>query len=325
MISPIFALALPLALKVIAAPLPASATAEGLDISAGLQNILANTQNSNGYTYPTDLTRGIIPKAIHSHNDYWRDIPFYTALSVGAVSVEADVWLVNNTLYIGHEQSALTTARTFDGLYVQPILNTLQRENPTTQFISGTTTKNGVYDTNSGQTLYLFVDVKTDGESTWPAVVSALQPLRAAGYLTTWNGTAVTPGPVTVVGTGNTPLDQVQPLKNRDYFFDANLALLSSSQANITSSVSPIASTQFSKYFGTINGTTFNSTQLATLYGHLAVAQSKGIAARYWDTPAWPISTRNAVWHTLVEAGVGLLNADDLPEAAGYGGINGFW
>lgn len=264
-------------------------------------------------------------KAIHSHNDYWRDVPFYTALSVGAISVEADVWLVNNTLYVGHEQSALSTARTFDGLYIQPILDTLHRENPTTAFVSGSSTKNGVFDTSSGQTLYLFVDVKTDGPSTWPYVVKALQPLRAAGYLTTWNGTAFTAGPVTVVGTGNTPLDQVQPVQNRDYFFDANLALLSTTQSNITASVSPIASTQFSKYFGTINGTSFNSSQLATLYSHLSVANAKGIAARYWDTPAWPIKTRNTVWSTLIEAGVGLLNADDLPEAAGYGGTNGYW
>jgi hypothetical protein len=31
------------------------------DISSTLQNILANTDGSKGYTYPTDLTRGIVP------------------------------------------------------------------------------------------------------------------------------------------------------------------------------------------------------------------------------------------------------------------------
>lgn len=83
-----------------------------------LQNILSNTHGSNLYSYPTDLTRGIVPvslffnplahlvslilkqKPIHSHNDYWHDIPFYSALSHGAISVEADVWLVNGTLYV---------------------------------------------------------------------------------------------------------------------------------------------------------------------------------------------------------------------------------
>lgn len=45
----------------LAAPLPASATAEGLDITFTLQNILANTDQSGAYTYPTALTRGIVP------------------------------------------------------------------------------------------------------------------------------------------------------------------------------------------------------------------------------------------------------------------------
>jgi hypothetical protein len=49
------------AVQAFAAAIPASAQAVGLDISTTLQNILANTQNSNGYTYPTDLTRGIVP------------------------------------------------------------------------------------------------------------------------------------------------------------------------------------------------------------------------------------------------------------------------
>ncbi|KIW13536.1 hypothetical protein PV08_08724 [Exophiala spinifera] len=324
MLSTLAAVVASLALGTSAAPVPSPDAAEGLDISTTLQNILSNTHNSDAYTYPTDLTRGIVPKPIHSHNDYWRDIPFYTGLSFGCISTEADVWLYNDTLYVGHERSALTTSRTFDSLYVQPILDTLRRENPTTQFVSSPT-KNGVFDASSGQTLYLFVDLKTDGPSTWPVVVRQLQPLREAGYLTTFNGTGITPGPVTVIGTGNTPLDQVQGVDDRDYFFDANLALLSTTQSNITRDVSPVASTQFSKYFGTINGTTFNGTQLATLGEHIAVAQEKGILARYWDTPAWPVKTRNAVWETLIEAGVGLLNADDLAEAAGFGGVNGYW
>lgn len=231
--------------------------------------------------------------------------------------MEADVFLVNGTLYVGHEQSALTRTRTFDALYIQPILSVLQRENPASPFVSGAT-DNGVFDTASSQTLYLFVDLKTDGATTWPVVVRALEPLRQAGYLTRYNGTAVTSGAVTVIGTGNTPLNQVQGVNNRDYFFDANLALLSTTQANITREVSPIASTQFSRYIGAINGTTFNSTQLQTLQTQLQIARQKGIGGRYWDTPAFPISKRNAVWTELERAGAALLNADDLLAAAGF-------
>jgi hypothetical protein len=251
-------------------------------------------------------------------------VPFYSALSVGCASVEADVWLINNTLYVGHEAAALTPDRTFDSLYIEPILDTLNRQNPSSAFVTKAT-KNGVFDTSSGQTMLLFVDLKTDGPTTWPAVIKALQPLRSAGYLTTFNGTGVTSGPITVIGTGNTPLNQVQGVNDRDYFFDANLGQLSTTQSNITASVSPVASVDFGAVIGPINGTTFNSTQLATLASQIAVAKSKGIMARYWDTPTWPISTRNAVWETLLGAGVGLLNADDLPAAAGFGAYYGNW
>ncbi len=95
---------------------------------------------------------------------------------MGCVSIEADVWLYNETLYIGHEISALTPDRTFDSLYIQPILDVLKRQNPSSKFVPSPT-KNGVFDTSSGQTLYLFVDVKTDGLKTWPYVVKALEPL----------------------------------------------------------------------------------------------------------------------------------------------------
>lgn len=71
--------------------------------SNALQNILRNSDTydkSDKYHYPTDFTRGIVPKPFHSHNDYWRDVPFYSGLSYGAISTEADVWLINGTLYV---------------------------------------------------------------------------------------------------------------------------------------------------------------------------------------------------------------------------------
>ena len=289
-----------------------------IPVSRPLQNILGNAMQGPLYTYPTDLTQGIIPKAFHSHNDYWRPLPFYSALSVGAVSVEADVWNYNGTLHVGHEESALTNERTFDSLYIQPILSVLRAQNPNSSFVDSLPTKNGVYDTSAGQTLYLFVDVKTDGPTTWPVVVKYLQPLRDAGYLTTFNGTGVTPGPVTVIGTGNTPLNQIQGVSPRDYFWDAQTPYLGTTQSNITADVSPIASTAFSANFGLVRNQTLNATQTALLESQIATAHAKGIAVRYWDQPGWPVGTRNAIWRILWDAGVDLLNVDDLEGCANF-------
>ena len=67
MISSILLFVVPFAVQANAASIPASAQAVGLDISTTLQNILANTQGSDAYTYPTDLTRGIAPVSFQTH------------------------------------------------------------------------------------------------------------------------------------------------------------------------------------------------------------------------------------------------------------------
>ncbi|PQE22782.1 Altered inheritance of mitochondria 6 protein [Rutstroemia sp. NJR-2017a BVV2] len=291
----------------------AAVAAASPDVSAALQKILDQAHQGPLYDYPTN----------------WRDVPFYSALSVGCVSVEADVWLVGGELLVGHEQSALTPARTFKSLYIDPILNVLAHQNPNSSYTTTKPTYNGVYDTSSGQTLYLFVDVKTDGPSTWPVVVKQLEGLRSKGYLTSVNETTLISRPVTVVGTGNTPLNLVQPLTSRDYFWDAPIPTLGTTFSNITSLVSPIASTDFLSTIGPIlnsNSTAtsasdptnpLNSTQLALLRSQISTAHAKGIKLRYWDQPGWPISTRNAIWKTLVGEGVDLINVDDLEGAAG--------
>ncbi|KAF2673903.1 hypothetical protein BT63DRAFT_467486 [Microthyrium microscopicum] len=296
-------------------------------LSPALQIILSGAGKDQN-SYPSDFTRDIAPKPIHSHNDYWRDVPYYSALSVGAVSVEADVWLVNGTLYVGHELAALSSARTLSSLYIQPILDTLKRQNPSTPFTSSSSSKNGVYDTSSGQTLYLWIDVKTDGPTTWSSVLSALAPLKDGGWLTTTDGKTVKPGTVTVIGTGNTPFSYFSPTdpassaSPRYTFYDAPLATLQNT--NITSLISPIASTDFAAVFGPVVNDgplgsaypIFNGTQLATLRKQLSAASSRGIGARYWDQPLWPVGTRDAVWRLLLDEGVALLNVDDLNAAA---------
>ncbi|KAL4789977.1 hypothetical protein BDV19DRAFT_373151 [Aspergillus venezuelensis] len=290
------------------------------DQNSELQSILKNTHGSDEYRYPTDFTRGILPIPVHSHNDYWRDVPFYTALSQGCISVEADVWLYNGTLHVGHDESSLTESRTFENLYINPILDVLERQNPPSQFLTGPT-KNGVFDTTTDQTLYLWVDSKTSGPETFSAVIKALEPLRKKGYLTAiTDNTTLKEGPVTVIGTGNTPLDMVAPVANRDYFYDGPLVSLADDDS-ITKYISPIASASFGDSVGewTLSAdsdSVLSEEQLATIRRQISVAKEKGIMARYWGAPAWPVRARDSLWRTLVAEGVGLLNADDLAAAA---------
>ncbi|WEW56070.1 Altered inheritance of mitochondria protein 6 [Emydomyces testavorans] len=245
--------------------------------SSTLQNILDNTHNGPEYQYPTDFTRDIIP--------------------------------------VGHDKSSLTETRTLKSLYISQLLEILKRQNPRNNFVPSAT-RNGVFDTNPVQTLYLFIDIKTDGVETWKYVSQELQPLRDLGYLTKVQDGNSIPGPITVIGTGNTPLSLIAGLENRDYFYDAPLADLGKSQfQNITSLISPIASTSFDEAVGAVNSDKedpLTSAQLETLRGQIKTAKSKGIGARYWETPGWPIRKRNEIWRVLLKEGVALLNVDDL-------------
>lgn len=159
--------------------------------------------------------------------------------------------------------------------------------------------------------------MKTSGPETFQAVIEALEPLRQKGYLTTVKGAeTITHGAVTIIGTGETPLNMVAPVKDRDYFFDAPLANLNDPKySNITSLVSPIASTDFEAVVGKITIDTepiLGDDQIRPLRDQIATAKQRGIGARYWNTPYWPIRQRNLVWRTLLREGVTLLNADDL-------------
>lgn len=225
---------------------------------------------------------------------------------------------IPTTPQVGHERSALTPERTLQSLYLDPILSTLERQNPRTVFAPGPTS-NGVFDAASSQTLYLFIDLKTDGPSTWAAVLAALAPLHAANHLSTYDGHAFASRAVTVVGTGNTPLYLVQAAVPRFAFADAPLALLgTAAYANVTAEDAPIASTDFAASVGEVRGVELNSTQLETLRAQIGAARERGIMARYWNQPQFPIGVRNAVWKTLWEEGVGLLNADDVAAAAAF-------
>ena len=64
----------------------------------------------------------------------WRDVPLLTAISFGVASVEADVFFINGTLFVGHEEAALSPDRTFSSLYVQPLLEILRQTNPKNEF-----------------------------------------------------------------------------------------------------------------------------------------------------------------------------------------------
>lgn len=294
---------------------------------------------------PTDFSRDIVPIPCHSHNDYWRHVPLYDALAAGCTSVEADVWLSGSDLFVGHSKKSLTKERTLESLYIDPLVSILTIQNTPSQITTTNETSstirspsptqlNGVFDTNPETPLTLLIDMKTDGAATFPVVLSHLEPFRSRGWLTHFNGTAVVPGIITVVGTGNTPFDLLTANTTyRDIFYDAPLQnfwgdggddpTTSTSQLSsqpLTSDIntpenSYYASVSFQEEIGNLWHGMLTPQQVLKIRGQVKGAEARGLKARYWDTPAWPVGMRDHVWDVLMREGVGSLNVDDLEAA----------
>lgn len=171
-----------------------------------------------------------------------------------------------------------------------------------------------MFDTAPNVSTILLIDFKSDGHKTWPVLLEQLQPLREQNWLTYFDGEQLVRGPLTVVGTGNTPFDLVQQNNtNRFIFFDAPLDDISN--PSYTSQNSYYASIAMNEAIGRLWTGSFSSRQIDALRGLIEAAKDKALVSRYWDTPSWPISLRDKVWFQLTDMDVGMLNVDALTSA----------
>ncbi|KAF2795927.1 hypothetical protein K505DRAFT_238891 [Melanomma pulvis-pyrius CBS 109.77] len=287
--------------------------------TSGLHHIVSTWKepDENGafdFKWRDDFSRDIVPKNCHSHNDYWRSVPLYEALAAGCVGIEADIWLTDdrNELLVSHSWSSAKEDRTLRSLYLDPLSRIFSTRNVST---ASTEEKEvGLFDADPNVSVILLIDFKNDGHAIWPKLLEQLAPLREREWLTYFDGENVIQGPLTIVGTGNTPFDLVQQNStNRFIFFDAPLPDISNPIYNTTNSY--YASVQMNKAIGHIMFNKLKESQVETIKSQIKAAEEKGLKSRYWDTPGWPISLRDRVWFLLSENGVGMLNVDDLVSA----------
>lgn len=192
--------------------------------------------------WPRDATRGIHPVNCVSHNDEWRRVSLYASIHAGCTGAEADAWLSDHEIYVGHPTFSLTANRTLKNLYIDPLSELLEKQNPVIEVRPDEDSPNekealnGVFDTDPSQTFVLLIDFRSSGPTLWKHLYSQLLPLREKGYLTHFNGTGIVERPITVVGSGNAPFDLLSANDiYRDVFFDApldNMADLSSQWPN---------------------------------------------------------------------------------------------
>ena len=127
--------------------------------SAAMIFLLLAVGPSNG----EDVTHHPLQRA-HAHNDYYHSRPLLDALSHGFCSVEADIFLVEDQLLVGHYATELRKERTLESLYLEP-LRKRTIEN-----------RGRVY--RDGPPFTLLIDIKSSGPETYAVLRQQLASYR---------------------------------------------------------------------------------------------------------------------------------------------------
>ena len=229
----------------------------------------------------------------HAHNDYLHNPPLLAALEHGFASVEADIFLVGDRLCVAHEPNKVTPERTLQSLYLDPLRQRVKAND------------GRVYP--GGSRFLLFIDIKTAAEATYQRLHEVLAQYR--DMLTVFESKGRKDGAITVVVSGNRPLDVMRSQPIRYAAYDGRLTDLDS---DASADLIPLISDQWTRTFTWRGDGPMPLGERQKLGDIVQKAHAKGRLVRFWATPDAPSAAREAVWTELLGAGVDLLNSDDL-------------
>ncbi len=225
-------------------------------------------------------------KGGHSHNDYHQARPLLEALDHGMVSIEADVFLREHQILVGHSEEELKQNRTLDGLYLGPLRNIIEREG------------------EKFRPVILLVDIKDRGEETY----QALKPLLAkySRMLTEYRDGKIIKRQVTVILSGSRPIETLRTEKQRYAFIDGRL---NGKDWKDSPSLIPLISDDWNSFFSWKGKGNIPGDEYQKLKGFVDTCHKNNQIIRFWGIPDAP-GVREDYWSVLEKAGVDLLGCD---------------
>lgn len=231
------------------------------------------------------------PVLIHSHNDYAQRVPFYQAYAQQVSSIEADVFLHDGQLLVGHDVEDLRADMTFEALYVEPIVTLFARNG-------------GRAFRDSDQTLQLMVELKSETDPTLRAVAALL------GRWPEVFDPEVNPAAVRVAVTGRVPAPEAFDRYPRFLGFDGawNADYTPEQLERIA-----LISTNF-RDFSQWNGKgTIIPAEKERLEQVIDRAHEQGKPVRFWNAPEG-----TTVYYTFYDMGIDYINTDNPEVCAAF-------
>lgn len=246
----------------------------------------------------------------HAHNDYEHDYPLFDALHNGFVSVESDIWLYGSDLRVAHDPvNEPTELPTLEQLYLSPLQNLAKQAN-----------NGGIY--ADGTPVTLLVDIKSEGIPTYQRLNDVLgdYATQSPELFTTYTKNAsggydMKQGAVNVIISGNRPREYMQSQDIRYASYDGRKSDISTgANAKFVSLISDNWSNVFTgdlAWDGT--GSIPDDTKVA-LENIVAQVHDEDKILRFWNLP----QDAPSVWGPLYDAGVDLINTDDIDGLSQY-------
>jgi alkaline phosphatase len=217
---------------------------------------------------------------VHSHNDYAQKLPFWYAYSNGAASIEADIFLKDDVLYVTHSENEIIREHTLSKLYLDRLLR--------------------LHQSGELRELQLLIDVKSGAEKTLRKLVEVLKGYPAL----------VESDKVRFVISGNRPTpEEYKNYPDFIWFDHQNLDELDA----ISLEKVALVSVSYKDYSGWNGYGRMTAPDMEKVQTAIEKAKKVGKPFRFWATP----DTKTA-WVRLAKLGVDYINTDEPALAKQY-------
>ncbi|HXB06351.1 MAG TPA: hypothetical protein VNW04_04530 [Puia sp.] len=223
----------------------------------------------------------------HSHNDYEQQAPFWAAWQQQFGSIEADIWLVDGKILVGHSRDEIKSGRTLEEYYIKPVMACIEKNN-------------GHPYGDSSRRLMMLIDVKADSVAALAALIALLDKYPALEHCSCLKW----------VISGNRPDPSQYPSYPPFIAFDG---ILHAQYTPAELARIAMMSDDLRYYTRWDSRTGIPATGLDSLKDAIGRSHAEHLPVRLWDAPDFP-----AAWHQLMQLQVDYLNTDHIADLAAY-------
>ncbi len=237
-------------------------------------------------------TTGKVHYNAFSHNDYWRRRPLEDALSYRFNCVEADVWLIDGEVYVGHSKPLFRrAARTFENMYLKPLVARIEANG-------------GKVYPGSDRPFFLMIEFKSDAEELYKVMKEKLEPYRK--YFCALDEGEYREGAVLLFISGKRPTRTLPLERTRFMFLDGTIRDLGVEKPT---TLVPVVSDHYIRYFTWRGKGEMPADERLKMKEILDRAHGEHKLFRWWGAPEKP-----AVKKLFLEMGVDLIGTDNLKK-----------